>query len=141
MNFFVKGRTSRYYLNERFLLKLAEEFTLETILYLAEHVRDEENRDWDLLLVEIVQLLTRGYHPQQLFEAPRRQNKPKKKESSPPPANKAEQLSGEVFSNFLPFFSNFFLIFSQFSPNFSLIFSQFFPNFFPIFPNFSPIFP
>eukprot|EP00937_MAST-01D_sp_MAST-1D-sp2_P000746 g746.t1 len=56
--------SDRYaFLQEEFLLVLSQEYVLEVVWYLAEAIESSENREWNMLLLEIIDLVFRGRDP------------------------------------------------------------------------------
>ena len=58
------------HLQENFIVALEREHIVELVLHLIQHVNEEDTKEWNLLLLEIMYLLLRGQNPASLLASP-----------------------------------------------------------------------
>ena len=58
------------HLQEDFIVALEREHIVELVLHLIQHVNEEDTKEWNLLLLEIMYLLLRGQNPASLLASP-----------------------------------------------------------------------
>ena len=58
------------HLQENFIVALEREYIVELVLHLIQHVNEEDTKEWNLLLLEMMYLLLRGQNPATLLAAP-----------------------------------------------------------------------
>jgi hypothetical protein len=67
-------------LQENFIVALEKEYIIELVLHLIQHVNEEDTKEWNLLLLEMMYLLLRGQNPATLLAAPTKEDLVKMKE-------------------------------------------------------------
>ena len=58
------------HLQENFIVALEREYIVELVLHLIQHVNEEDTKEWNLLLLEMMFLLLRGQNPASLLASP-----------------------------------------------------------------------
>ena len=58
------------HLQEEFIVALEREYIIELLLHLIQNVNDDDTKEWNLLLLEMMYLLLRGQNPATLLASP-----------------------------------------------------------------------